>query len=154
MQVKVSAEFQDIIFECKQVLEVWIKKIARYCVFSSFIQLYEFEQEKGRQGKFWIEKLAKRLGTTSQRRVVKVYDKHQLSKSPFLLVDNRLTKDMARNEVNTLRKLDHPNIEKFCEVFESADNFRVCFEVSYGSVRSSRHAKKQADDQEEQQSRL
>lgn len=40
---------------------------------------------------------------------------------------------MARNEVNTLRKLDHPNIEKFCEVFESADNFRVAVEVSYGS---------------------
>ena len=43
-----------------------------------------------------------------------------------------LTQDMARNEVNTLRKLDHPNIEKLCEVFESADNFRVACEVCYG----------------------
>jgi hypothetical protein len=86
-QVKVSAEFQDIILECKEVLEVWIKKVSRFCVFSSFSQFYEFEQGKERPGRFCVEKLAKRVGTTGLRRMVKVYDKHQLSKSPFLLVD-------------------------------------------------------------------
>ena len=87
LQVKVSAEFQDIILECKEVLEVWLLKVARYCVFSSFSQFYDFEQDKEKPGRFCVEKIAKRVGTTGLRRTIKVYDKHQLSKSPFLLVD-------------------------------------------------------------------
>jgi hypothetical protein len=86
MQVKVSAEFQDIILECKEVLEVWIRKVARFCVFSSFSQFYDFDQHKEKLGKSCVEKIAKRVGTTGLRRLIKVYDKHQLSKSPFLLV--------------------------------------------------------------------
>jgi hypothetical protein len=88
--VKVSAEFQDIILECKEVLEVWIKRIAHYCVFSSFSHFYESEREKAQPSKFCIEKLVKRVGTTGDWRAVKVYDKHQLSKSPFLLVGDFL----------------------------------------------------------------
>ena len=74
------------------------------------------------QGGFGVVKLAKAINNASHKVAVKIVEKKRIKNKMYMLL----------RELEILKKLDHPNVIKFYEIYQDAMYFYICQEYCSG----------------------
>ncbi|KAL4485766.1 hypothetical protein ABPG72_012306 [Tetrahymena utriculariae] len=100
----------------QEIYNEWVKNLKKACILTNFSQMYENIKilGKGTFAKVFLTKLVR----GGQEFAVKTFDKRALLTSK----NSEKTRTGLLNEIQILRKCDHPNIIKLYEVYES-DNY-------------------------------
>ncbi|CAD8076380.1 unnamed protein product [Paramecium sonneborni] len=106
-----------------EIVEIW-KLIKRYVIQEDFLLKYKLGSKIGEGYSSSVFKAFKILN--GQKFAVKIVDKYMLSR------DNNLEKQQMLNELSILRQINHINLLKLEEIFESEENIYIVTELLEG----------------------
>ncbi|CAG9324607.1 unnamed protein product [Blepharisma stoltei] len=122
-RLKQGACQKDFYTDSNESLDIWIDKLSSICIMTSIENDYKFVKKIGK-GSFADVYLAKDL-ITSENVAIKAIHKIVCLKSP-----NGLSSLV--NEIEIMRKLDHPNIIKFYKIYESEHHISLVLDFLEG----------------------
>ncbi|CAD8145009.1 unnamed protein product [Paramecium pentaurelia] len=108
-----------------EIVELW-KSIKKYVVQADFLLKYKLGSKIGEGYSSSVFKAFKIIN--GQRFAVKIVDKNMLSRS------NNLEKQYLLNELSILRQINHNNLLKLEEIFESEENIYIVTELLEGGA--------------------
>jgi serine/threonine protein kinase len=128
-----NGQYFDLYARAKDLQEKWIQKLKEFCVMTNYNSAYLNHKVIGK-GSFAKVYLGKRK-IDNLEFAVKTFDKAAIIKQDK-------AKPSLINEINIMRRLDHENIIKLYEVYESATHICLVLELLHGGELFNKITKK------------
>ncbi|CAD8060091.1 unnamed protein product [Paramecium sonneborni] len=103
----------------------WVEVLKKYAIQSNLSQKYKILKKIGEGCQFQVFKIKHKI--TGFLYAVRIYDKVKLKSSNYLL-------ELIKKQVTIMRQVDHKNLIKFYEMFESSNHLYLIQELLEGGT--------------------
>ncbi|CAD8140360.1 unnamed protein product [Paramecium pentaurelia] len=103
----------------------WVEVLRKYTIQTNLQQKYKIIKKIGEGSQFQVFKIRNKLN--GQENAVRIYDKQKLQNSPNLL-------ELVKRQINIKRQLDHKNLIRLLETFESVNHLYIVEELVEGGT--------------------
>ncbi|CAD8049258.1 unnamed protein product [Paramecium primaurelia] len=107
----------------------WVEVLKKYTIQSNLQQKYKIIKKIGEGSLFQVFKIKNKI--TGFQYAARIYDKVQLHSSNYLL-------ELVKKQVALLRQVDHKNLIKLYEIFESSNHLYIIQELIEGGTLDSK----------------